>query len=98
MDSNVNLALEADITAVSAKLQELKGDLAVQLTPVSEQSFLTAHFIVPAGARVFLDGAGRTVRLEGKQFYVKEGATLCLFNIHLTSSSVCFHKHGAFLK
>ena len=88
MSANTSVALEADIQSVIAKLQGLKGDLAVQLTSVSEQSFLPKDFTVPAGARVFLDGGGRTMTLGGKQFDVKERATFCLFNIFLTSSSV----------
>ena len=82
------MTLEADIQTVLVKLRGLKGQLAVQLTPTSKQSFLPEDFMVPSGAKVFLDGGGRTMTLSGKQFHVSEGATLCLFNIHLTAGSV----------
>jgi hypothetical protein len=78
MSTSVTAA--ADIADV---LSRLNGSEQLSFKLTGGEQNMTSNFIVPSGARIFLDGSGRKLLLSGKQFIVEANATLLLFNIHL---------------
>ena len=72
--------VEANLSSVSSMLQVCRGELAVHLA----EGGMEGNVIVKSGTSLFLDGQGRTIKLERYRFIVQEGARLCLFNIALT--------------
>ena len=65
------------------------GLLALQLSASSNESVLMADMTIKTGSVVFLNGAGRTIKMADRQFVVEKGGRLCMYNLNLIDGQVC---------
>ena len=64
------------------------GLLALQLSVHSNETVLMTGMTIKENSVVFLNGAGRTIKMANQWFEVKKGGRLCMCNLNLIDGQV----------